>query len=84
MLQCEGSSHLRDFAQQYIKFNSQQAGAQSSEEGIAGLDQQYLVFIHLADSVFSLSGTTIPGPTFFANHSTVQLSLGNGEMLLQH
>ena len=52
--------------------------------GIPGLDQQYLAFVHLADSLFSLSvaATTTPGPTVFGNHSTVQLSPGNGEMLL--
>lgn len=86
MLQFEGSAHLSDFPQYYPKFNSKQTGAQSSEEGIPGLDQQYLASIHLADSVFSVSevATTTQDPTLFANHSTVQLSPGNGEMLLQH
>lgn len=69
-----------------MKFKTQQARAQSSEEGILGLDQQFLASTYLADSVFSLSevATTAPGPTVFANHSTVQVSPGNGEMLLQH
>lgn len=44
--QCEGNSHLPDFPQQYMNFNSWQAGSQSSEEGISGLDQHYLASTH--------------------------------------
>lgn len=84
-LQCEGSSHLPDFSQQYMKLRLQ-ASWSWKQWGEYFWPWSTLPDIYtLADNTsLLLAATTTSGPTGFVHPSTVQVSPGNGEMLLQH